>query len=95
MDRLRHGNAFALFSVERGEHGLSEAIQKEFYSNEDYRCWLVEGIATFQALKLHGCEAKMVVFNGDNHELSRSGQPRNRIKRMEEILAWYDAHLKA
>ena len=65
------------------------------HSKEDYRCWLVEGVATFQALKLHGCEAKMVIFNGDNHELSRSGQPRNRIKRMEEILAWYDAHLKA
>ncbi|MBQ2910698.1 MAG: S9 family peptidase, partial [Clostridia bacterium] len=65
------------------------------HSKEDYRCWLVEGVATFQALKLHGCEAKMVLFNGDNHELSRSGQPRNRIKRMEEILAWYDSHLKA
>ena len=49
----------------------------------------------FQALKMHGVEAKMVVFKGDNHELSRSGQPRNRVKRMEEILAWYDAHLKA
>ena len=65
------------------------------HSEEDYRCWLVEGIAMFQALKMHGVESKMVVFKGDNHELSRSGQPRNRIKRMEEILAWYDAHLKA
>ena len=65
------------------------------HSEEDYRCWLVEGITMFQALKMHGVEAKMVVFKGDNHELSRSGQPRNRVKRMEEILAWYDAHLKA
>ena len=64
------------------------------HAEEDYRCWMVEGLAMFQALKLHGCEARMCLLKGENHELSRSGKPQQRIKRMEEILAWYDAHLK-
>ena len=46
------------------------------------------------ALKNSGCESKMVLFHGENHELSRSGKPRNRIRRMEEILAWMDKYLK-
>ena len=64
------------------------------HSDQDYRCWTVEGFSMFTALKNSGVEAKMVLFHGENHELSRSGKPRNRIRRMEEILAWLDKHLK-
>ena len=65
------------------------------HSDEDFRCCMVEGISMFTALKNSGCEAKMVLFHGENHELSRSGKPRNRIRRMEEILAWMDKYLKS
>ena len=34
------------------------------------------------------------MLKGENHELSRSGRPRNLIVRMEEILNWMDGHLK-
>lgn len=64
------------------------------HSDEDYRCWLVEALQMFTALKMHGVESKLCVFKGENHELSRSGRPRNRIKRMEEILTWFDSYLK-
>jgi len=64
------------------------------HADQDFRCWTVEGISMFTALKNSGCEAKMVLFHGENHELSRSGKPRNRIRRMEEILAWMDKYLK-
>lgn len=63
------------------------------HSDEDYRCWLPEGLQMYTALKYHGVPARMVVFHGENHELSRSGKPRARIKRLEEILAWFSEHL--
>lgn len=64
------------------------------HSDQDYRCWMVEGISMFTALKMHGCPARMCLFKGENHELSRSGKPQNRIRRMEEILNWMDRYLK-
>lgn len=63
------------------------------HSDNDFRCPLTEGIQMFSALKLCGCEARLCVIKGENHELSRSGKPKNRIKRMEEILSWMDSHL--
>ena len=64
------------------------------HSDEDYRCPISDGYSMFTALKNAGCDAKMVVFHGENHELSRSGKPCNRLRRMEEILAWMDQYLK-
>ena len=64
------------------------------HSDNDYRCWIVEGYQMFTALKKHGVDTRMCVFHGENHELSRSGKPESRKKRMEEILAWMDKYLK-
>ena len=64
------------------------------HSNEDYRCWLPEALQMFSALKYHGVDSRLVMFRGENHELSRSGRPKNRIKRLEEITAWFDRYLK-
>lgn len=64
------------------------------HSEEDYRCWLVEGIQMFTSLKYHGVETKLVMFKGENHELSRSGKPLHRIRRLKEILHWFEKHLK-
>ncbi len=64
------------------------------HSEEDYRCWLVEGIQMFTSLKYHGVPAKLCMFRGENHELSRSGKPRHRVKRLEEITNWFEFYLK-
>ncbi|MBU5419799.1 S9 family peptidase [Acetanaerobacterium sp. MSJ-12] len=64
------------------------------HSDEDYRCWIPEGYQMFTALKLHGVETRMCVFHGENHELSRSGKPEHRIRRLDEITAWFDRHLE-
>jgi dipeptidyl aminopeptidase/acylaminoacyl peptidase len=64
------------------------------HSGEDYRCWQAEGIQMFTALKYHGCEARLCYFKGENHELSRSGKPKHRIRRLKEITEWFDAHVK-
>jgi dipeptidyl aminopeptidase/acylaminoacyl peptidase len=47
----------------------------------------------FHALMSHGVESRMVVFHGENHELSRSGRPKNRLSRLQEIQTWFDGHL--
>ncbi len=64
------------------------------HSLEDYRCWVAEGIQMYYALKYFGVEAKMCLFKGENHELSRSGRPQHRIRRLKEITDWFDSHLK-
>ena len=63
------------------------------HSEQDYRCWLPEGIQMFTALRYHGVESRLVMFREENHELSRSGKPKHRIRRLEEILGWFDKHL--
>ena len=64
------------------------------HSDEDYRCYMVDGFSMFSALKRQGVPTKMCLFHGENHELSRGGKPENRIDRMTEILNWMDAYLK-
>lgn len=64
------------------------------HSEEDYRCWVAEGMQMFTALKYHGVESRMCMFRGENHELSRSGKPKHRVRRLKEITGWFDQYLK-
>lgn len=64
------------------------------HSDEDYRCPLPEGLQMFSALRYHNVPARIVIFKGENHELSRSGRPKNRIRRLQEITNWFDHYLK-
>ena len=59
------------------------------HSDEDYRCPIEEGYQLFTALKYKGIPAKMVVFHGENHDLSRTGKPKHRVKRLKEITEWF------
>jgi dipeptidyl aminopeptidase/acylaminoacyl peptidase len=62
------------------------------HSDEDYRCPLPEGMQMMQALAVRNVETKMVIFHSENHELSRSGKPLHRIRRLKEITDWFNAH---
>lgn len=64
------------------------------HSLEDYRCPVWEGLQLYTVLKLRNIETKMVLFKGENHELSRSGKPKHRIRRLQEITEWMEKHLK-
>ena len=64
------------------------------HSMEDYRCWMVEGLEFFTALKKHGKEAELVLFPGENHDLSRVGKPKHRVARLGHYIRWFDRHLK-
>lgn len=64
------------------------------HSDEDYRCPVEQGYQLLTALVTKKVEARLVLFHGENHELSRSGRPKCRIKRLEEITSWFERHLK-
>ncbi|GAA2008703.1 alpha/beta hydrolase family protein [Brevibacterium samyangense] len=63
------------------------------HSELDFRCPLEQAQQYFAALQRAGVTAEMLVFPGENHELSRSGQPRHRVQRFEAMLDWWTTHL--
>ena len=63
------------------------------HSLEDYRCWVPEAMQLFTALKYLGKETKMILFPGETHELSRSGLPIHREKRLKAMLDWFNSYL--
>ncbi|MFG6445737.1 S9 family peptidase [Microbacterium sp. P07] len=65
------------------------------HSELDYRCPLEQATRYFSALKRQGTEAEMLIFPGEDHELTRAGRPRHRIERFDAILEWWHRHLPA
>ncbi|WP_084207611.1 S9 family peptidase [Pyrococcus abyssi] len=64
------------------------------HSTEDYRCWLPEALQFYIALKYLGKTVELAIFPGENHDLSRSGRPKHRVKRLELIVGWFERWLK-
>jgi len=63
------------------------------HSEDDLRCPLGQGERYYAALKRNGVEAELLIFPGENHELSRSGRPRHRLQRFEAVLDWWSRYL--
>ena len=64
------------------------------HSDEDHRCPMAEGMQMYTALVDHGVPARLCYFRGENHELSRSGKPKHRIRRLTEITDWIERYTK-
>jgi len=64
------------------------------HSMEDYRCWLPEALQFFTALRYLGKEVQLALFPAENHDLSRKGKPKHRMKRLELIVSWMEKWLK-
>ena len=58
------------------------------HSDCDYRCPISEGYQMYSALKAFGVDSRLCLFHGENHELSRSGKPLHRLRRLQEITDW-------
>ncbi|WP_308468701.1 S9 family peptidase [Rathayibacter soli] len=63
------------------------------HSEEDLRCPVGQAERYYASLKRRGVDTELVLFPGENHELSRSGRPRHRQQRFEVILEWWARHL--
>jgi len=64
------------------------------HSDRDLRCPISEGEQMFTALKLLGREVRMVRFEGQSHDLSRTGHPRSRVIRLRHIVGWFISHIR-
>jgi len=64
------------------------------HSENDLRCPVGQADALFVALRMLEREVEMVRFEGESHELSRSGAPVHRVQRLQVILEFFDRHLK-
>lgn len=64
------------------------------HSDEDYRCPIEQGLQMMSALIENGVDTRMCYFHKENHELSRGGKPKNRIKRLDEITKWFLKYIK-
>jgi dipeptidyl aminopeptidase/acylaminoacyl peptidase len=64
------------------------------HGERDLRCPISEGEQLFTALKLLGREVRMVRFEGQSHDLSRSGHPRSRAIRLRHIVSWFISHIR-
>ena len=63
------------------------------HSERDLRCPLEQAQRYFAALRRNEVTTRMLVFPGENHELSRSGTPWHRRQRFEAILDWWAEQL--
>ncbi len=64
------------------------------HSEKDYRCPVEQGYQLFTGLKEKKVDVKMVMFHHENHDLSRSGNPKARQKRLDEMLSWFNNYLQ-
>ncbi|QIW81255.1 S9 family peptidase [Bacillus tequilensis] len=63
------------------------------HGERDDRCPIEQAEQLFIALKKMGKETKLVRFPKASHNLSRSGHPGQRIKRLNYISSWFDQYL--
>jgi len=65
------------------------------HSELDFRCPLEQATRYYAALKRQGTDAELLVFPGEDHELTRSGRPRHRVERFDAVLDWWKGRLSA
>ncbi|HEX8144520.1 MAG TPA: S9 family peptidase [Pyrinomonadaceae bacterium] len=60
------------------------------HSENDLRVPLEQGEQWYRALKLFGVTTEMVVFPRENHNLTRTGEPRHLVESLNWQLYWFD-----
>lgn len=63
------------------------------HSERDFRCPIEQAEQLFIALKYEGVKTRLVRFPEADHNLSRTGKPNLRIKRLEHLTEWFDTRL--
>ncbi len=63
------------------------------HADQDYRCALDQAEQLFAVLRWMRKTVEMVIFEGENHGLTRGGRPGNRIEHQRRILGWFQKYL--
>lgn len=64
------------------------------HSENDFRAPIPAAEGLFVALRRLRRDVEMVRYPRDGHELSRSGEPKHRIDRLNRIADWFDKYVK-
>lgn len=64
------------------------------HSEQDFRVPIEQAEQLFQALRLMRKPVEFVRWPREGHELSRSGEPKHRIERIERILQWFNRYTR-
>lgn len=63
------------------------------HQEQDMRCPIGQAQQLFTALKRRGKTVEMMLYPDESHGMSRTGQPKHRIVRLNAILDWFDRYL--
>ncbi|HLI52069.1 MAG TPA: prolyl oligopeptidase family serine peptidase, partial [Thermomicrobiaceae bacterium] len=63
------------------------------HSEEDYRCPMEQAEQLYTSLKVLRQTVEFVRFPNESHGLSRGGQPKHRLERLEAIGGWFQRYL--
>jgi dipeptidyl aminopeptidase/acylaminoacyl peptidase len=64
------------------------------HSENDFRAPIPAAEGLFVALRRLKRHVEMARYPRDGHELSRSGEPKHRVDRLERIVGWFDRYVK-
>jgi len=64
------------------------------HGEQDLRCPIEQGEQLFIALKKLGRKTQLIRFPGADHNLSRSGHPHLRVRRLSHIVRWFEEHIE-
>ncbi|MEI9973384.1 MAG: S9 family peptidase [Ignavibacteriota bacterium] len=63
------------------------------HSDNDYRVPLEQGEQWFRALKHYGVTAEFVIFPRENHNLTRTGEPKHLVESLNWQCWWFEKYL--
>jgi dipeptidyl aminopeptidase/acylaminoacyl peptidase len=63
------------------------------HSDNDYRVPLEQAEQWFRALKHFGAPAEFVIFPRENHNLTRTGEPKHLVESLNWQLYWFDKYI--
>lgn len=63
------------------------------HSDQDYRCPIEQAMQLYSRVRKNNVETKFIWFKQECHDLSRSGRPQSRVKRLNEITLWMEHYL--
>ncbi|HTU32885.1 MAG TPA: S9 family peptidase [Candidatus Acidoferrum sp.] len=63
------------------------------HSDNDYRVPLEQGEQWFRALKHYGVNTELVIFPRENHNLTRTGEPKHLVESLNWQCYWFDRFL--
>ena len=63
------------------------------HSDNDYRVPLEQGEQWYRALKHYGVTTELVIFPRENHNLTRTGEPKHLVESLNWQVYWFDRYL--